>query len=129
MDNLIPCAPVSTASAAADVVAAEVVAAAGADARTVLEAGASGLVGREILNALSTDKRISAVHCLGRRPVGAADRRVVSHLVDFASLPALPAVDKVYIAVAGSQQALVQAARAARPGRQVLLSGAMQRSA
>lgn len=124
MDNPIPCAPASTASAAAGVVAAE----AGAGARTVLVAGASGLVGREILNALSTDSRISAIHCVGRRPVEAADRRVVSHLVDFASLPALPAVDEVYIAlgttiaVAGSQQAfravdfesVVAVARAAR---------------
>ena len=121
MDNPIPCAPALTASAA---VAATVA----AGARTVLVAGASGLVGREILNALLTDSSVSAVHCVGRRAVGATDPRVISHIVDFASLPALPAVVEVYIAlgttiaVAGGQQAfrtvdfesVVAVARAAR---------------
>lgn len=121
MDNPIPCAPALTASAA---VAATVA----AGARTVLVAGASGLVGREILNALLTDSSVSAVHCVGRRAAGTTDPRVISHIVDFALLPALPAVDEVYIAlgttiaVAGSQQAfravdfdaVVAVARAAR---------------
>ncbi len=65
---------------------------------------------------------------MGRRAVGATDPRVISHIVDFASLPALPAVVEVYIAlgttiaVAGGQQAfrtvdfesVVAVARAAR---------------
>lgn len=74
-------------------------------------AGASGLVGREILKGLLAGNGLGAVHCVGRKPVPATDPRLVSHTVDFASLPALPAVDEVYIAlgttlrVAGSQQA------------------------
>lgn len=91
-------------------------------------AGASGLVGREILKGLLADNGIAAVHTLGRKSLAAADPRLTHHTVDFASLPALPAVDEVYIAlgttmrVAGSQQAFravdfdatVAVARAAR---------------
>ena len=91
-------------------------------------AGASGLVGREILKGLLADNGVAAVHTLGRRPVAAADPRLTHHTVDFASLPALPLADEVYIAlgttirVAGSQQAfraidfdaVVAVARAAR---------------
>ena len=90
--------------------------------------GASGLVGREILKGLLADNGVAAVHSLGRKPVAAANPRLTSHTVDFALLPALPAVDEVYIAlgttirVAGSQQAfravdfdaVVAVARAAR---------------
>jgi uncharacterized protein YbjT (DUF2867 family) len=91
-------------------------------------AGASGLVGREILKGLLADNGTAAVHTLGRKPLAAADPRLTHHTVDFASLPALPAVDEVYIAlgttirVAGSQaafravdfDAVVAVARAAR---------------
>lgn len=74
-------------------------------------AGASGLVGREVLAALSTDRHVQAIHLVGRRLVSHPDPRVQSHAVDFAALGELPAVDEVYIAlgttirVAGSQQA------------------------
>jgi len=36
--------------------------------RVVLVAGATGLVGREILATLLADKSVKAVHCVGRRP-------------------------------------------------------------
>ena len=40
--------------------------------RVVLLAGATGLVGREILAALLADKTVAAVHCVGRRAIGVA---------------------------------------------------------
>lgn len=88
--------------------AAAVEAAAG---RTALVAGASGLVGREILRALLTDKRYAAVHCVGRRPLTLQHPKLRSHVVDFAALKNLPRTDDVFIAlgttiqVAGSQRA------------------------
>ena len=79
--------------------------------RVALVAGATGLVGREVLAALLADKRIRTVHVLGRRAPDIKHPRLVAHTVDFSHLPALPKVDEVYIAlgttikVAGSQQA------------------------
>jgi uncharacterized protein YbjT (DUF2867 family) len=79
--------------------------------RTVVVAGATGLVGREILAGLLADPTVSAVHCLGRRKPAVAHPKLTSHVVDFAALPALPAADEVYLAlgttikVAGSQAA------------------------
>jgi len=74
-------------------------------------AGATGLVGREILARLLADKRYSTVHCVGRRPPEAVHPKLVVHLVnDFAAFAA-PAAHDVFIAlgttikVAGSQQA------------------------
>ncbi|MBC7471022.1 MAG: NAD(P)H-binding protein [Ramlibacter sp.] len=79
--------------------------------RTALVAGASGLVGRAILQGLLADKTVTAVHTLGRRLLPLPDPKLTQHVVDFAALPALPAVDEVYLAlgttikVAGSQDA------------------------
>lgn len=79
--------------------------------RVVLVAGATGLVGREILADLLADKAVAAVHCVGRRPMDIQHAKLTSHVVDFASLPALPKVDECFIAlgttikVAGSQEA------------------------
>jgi uncharacterized protein YbjT (DUF2867 family) len=79
-------------------------------ARTIALAGATGLVGREILRGLVADSSVSAIHALGRRTLEAAPK-VIPHIVDFRSLPALPHVDEVYLAlgttikVAGSQEA------------------------
>ena len=76
-----------------------------------LVAGATGLVGREVLAALLADKRYAAVLALGRRQLVEQHPKLVSLQVDFSSLPALPPVDDVYIAlgttikVAGSKQA------------------------
>jgi uncharacterized protein YbjT (DUF2867 family) len=79
--------------------------------RTVALAGATGLVGREILRGLVADPRVSAIHVLARRAVAGGDAKVTTHIVDFTALPALPQVDEVYLAlgttikVAGSQAA------------------------
>jgi len=74
-------------------------------------AGASGLVGRAILQGLLADDSVAAVHALGRRPLDIQHPKLHFRSVDFAALPALPNVDEVYLAlgttikVAGSQGA------------------------
>jgi uncharacterized protein YbjT (DUF2867 family) len=79
--------------------------------RTVALAGATGLVGRSILEGLLADPSVQSVHVLGRRNPRVAHTRITGHIVDFAALPALPPVDEVYLAlgttikVAGSQAA------------------------
>ncbi len=107
----LPASP--QAATAATTVAADALQAAAvvADARVALVAGATGLVGREILARLLADKSYSAVHCVGRRSPQEAHPKLVIHLTDnFADFEA-PAVDEVFIAlgttikVAGSQQA------------------------
>ena len=81
------------------------------DQRTVLLAGATGLVGGLILQALLTDEAVSTVHALSRRPLSLRHPKLQVHIVDFASLPALPPADEVYLSlgttirVAGSQAA------------------------
>lgn len=80
-------------------------------ARVAMVAGATGLVGQEILAALLADKTYSAVHCVGRRTLDQRHPKLSSHVVDFAALPQLPKVDDCFIAlgttikVAGSQAA------------------------
>ena len=79
--------------------------------RTVIIAGATGLVGRVILEGLLADRTVVAVHSLGRRAPAIQHRKLTAHVVDFAALPALPPADEVYLAlgttikVAGSQAA------------------------
>jgi len=79
--------------------------------RTLLVAGATGLVGRAIVEQALADETVAAVHTLGRRAPTWQHPRLVPHVVDFAALPALPPVDEVYLAlgttirVAGSQAA------------------------
>ena len=79
--------------------------------RVVLVAGATGLVGREILADLLADKSVATVHTLGRRPPDIQHMKLTHHVVDFSSLPALPKVDECFIAlgttikVAGSKEA------------------------
>lgn len=80
-------------------------------ARTVALAGATGLVGREILQGLVADPSVAAIHVLVRRAMEAPAAKVAVHVVDFRSLRALPAIEEVYLAlgttikVAGSQEA------------------------
>ena len=80
-------------------------------ARTVVVAGASGLVGREILQGLLADESVAAVHSLGRRELPLTHPKLTQHRVDFKALPALPRVGEAFIAlgttikVAGSQEA------------------------
>lgn len=81
--------------------------------RSVLLAGATGLVGRALLARLLADPSVSAVHALVRRPLAAdgGGTKLHTHVVDFADLPALPPVDEAYlalgttIAIAGSREA------------------------
>jgi uncharacterized protein YbjT (DUF2867 family) len=100
-------------------------------ARIALLAGATGLVGRELLRLLLACPSYARVHVLLRRAVPGlgAHPRLVAHQVDFARLPeAFPRVGDAYIAlgttikVAGSPEAfrrvdldfVVNTARAAR---------------
>jgi uncharacterized protein YbjT (DUF2867 family) len=85
--------------------------------RTVLLAGATGLVGRALLSLLLTSKHYGSVHVLLRRtpPDIEASAKLKVHQVDFARLPAaFPAVDDVFIAlgttikIAGSEAAFRQ---------------------
>ena len=79
--------------------------------RTALLVGATGLVGREILQGLLADDSVTRVHALGRRPPALTHPKLSFHGVDFASLPALAPADEAYLAlgttikVAGSQAA------------------------
>lgn len=82
-------------------------------------AGASGLVGRAILQGLLADKAVAAVHTLGRRLLAVESEKLAQHVVDFNALSTgqgraaltLPRVDEAYIAlgttikVAGSRAA------------------------
>lgn len=107
--------------------------------RTALLAGATGLVGRELLQGLLADDSVVAVHTLGRRAPALSHPKLTAHVVDFAALPALPPCDEVYLALgttiraAGSQLAfraidhdanlaVAQAARAAGARRLGLVS-------
>ncbi|APX74890.1 Uncharacterised protein [Achromobacter insolitus] len=82
-----------------------------ADQRKVLLAGASGLVGGRILQALLMDRTVAKVHALGRRALPVSHPKLQVHVVDFGNLPVLPPADEVYLAlgttikVAGSQEA------------------------
>jgi len=80
--------------------------------RSVLIAGASGLVGREILQGLLADDSVAAVHSVGRRELQLQHPKLTQHRVDFSkALPALPSVGEAFVAlgttikVAGSQEA------------------------
>jgi uncharacterized protein YbjT (DUF2867 family) len=74
-------------------------------------AGATGLVGRAILEGLLADSSVAAVHALGRRAPDLSHPKLTPHVVNFAALPPLPPVDEVYLALgttiktAGSQTA------------------------
>ena len=74
-------------------------------------AGATGLVGRAILEGLLADASVTAVHALGRREPEVAHPKLTPHVVDFQALPPLPPIDEVYLALgttiraAGSQAA------------------------
>jgi uncharacterized protein YbjT (DUF2867 family) len=81
------------------------------DQRKVLLAGATGLVGGQILRALLADRTVSEVHALSRRALTVNHPKLQVHLVDFSRLPELPRADEAYLAlgttikVAGSQEA------------------------
>jgi uncharacterized protein YbjT (DUF2867 family) len=80
-------------------------------ARRVAIAGASGLVGQHLLQALLADETVSEVHAFGRRGLAIKHPKLIVHRVDFKALSPLPPVDEVYLALgttirdAGSQAA------------------------
>jgi uncharacterized protein YbjT (DUF2867 family) len=67
--------------------------------RVALVAGATGLVGREILAALLADKTYTQVHCVGRRVLALKHPKLTSHVVDFNALASLPKADDCFIAL------------------------------
>ncbi len=77
----------------------------------MLLAGATGLVGRELLQLLLAQSPRAELHALVRRRPDGADARVHWRVVDFARLPALPAAQQAWcclgttIKQAGSQAA------------------------
>ncbi len=77
----------------------------------VLLAGATGLVGREILALLLADRGVGAVHTLGRRAPPKAHAKLHHHTSDLRNIPALPPLDTAFVAlgttikVAGSREA------------------------
>ncbi|NML44909.1 nucleoside-diphosphate sugar epimerase [Ramlibacter sp. G-1-2-2] len=79
--------------------------------RRVLLAGATGLVGRELLHGLLADGTVAGVQAIGRRPLPQRHAKLSFRQVDFGAIPALPPLDEVYIALgttiktAGSQEA------------------------
>ena len=82
-------------------------------ARRATLAGASGLVGRELLRLLVESSDYAAVRSLVRRVTESAPKspKLIEQVVDFERLPVLAACDDVYVAlgttikVAGSPQA------------------------
>lgn len=99
---------VETAVQEVAVMAVAVAAVAPVPARVVMVAGVTGLVGREVLAALSVAENIRAIHVVGRRAPGSSDARIRFHPVDFgqpAQLQQLPQVDDVYIALTDKKSA------------------------
>ena len=80
-------------------------------ARRIAVAGATGLVGRCLVQQLCAEPSVGTVHALARRPLDWTHPKLQMHVVDFAALPALPPLDEVVLAlgttikIAGSQAA------------------------
>lgn len=76
--------------------------------RTALIAGASGLVGTELLEALLADPTVVRVHSLVRRPSGRSGEALAEQVVDFANLSAAALalkVDEAYCCLGTTMQA------------------------
>jgi uncharacterized protein YbjT (DUF2867 family) len=81
--------------------------------RRALVAGATGLVGSKLVDALLADARYGSVHALVRRPLPSKNAKLQEHVVDFLKLDgvAWPTVDDVFCCLgttirnAGSQAA------------------------
>ena len=65
----------------------------------VLLAGATGLIGREILGLLLADAGIAQVHTLGRKPPPLQHAKLQHHASDLRQIPPLPPLQRVYIAL------------------------------
>ncbi len=111
------------------------------DRPSVIVAGSTGLVGRQLVKRLLADRHTGTVHALMRREVPnyPSSKRLLKHLVDFAAIERLPLAYECYIALgttikaAGSQEAfravdfhavlaVAQAARASGVARLALVS-------
>jgi uncharacterized protein YbjT (DUF2867 family) len=79
--------------------------------RSILVAGATGLVGRELLRGLIGDDSVAQIIVVGRRAPPESHPKIQFLKADMPAVPALPHVDECYIAlgttikVAGSQEA------------------------
>jgi uncharacterized protein YbjT (DUF2867 family) len=79
--------------------------------QAVLVAGATGLVGRALVQQLVARPGHEPVHLMVRRPHEQVPRGAIAHVVDFARLPVLPPAREAYCALgstiraAGSQAA------------------------
>jgi len=104
---------------------------------TALLAGASGLVGSQVLQRLAADPDCRAVHALGRRPLSSGYPKVSQHTWDFdrlAEVRPFPAADVVFcclgttIKAAGSRAAFskVDFTYAHEVARLALAAGAKQ---
>lgn len=95
--------------------------------RAVVLAGATGLVGRAVLEGLLADSTVAAVHALGRREPGVSHPKLTTYIVDFKTLPPLPPVDEVYLALgttikaAGSQTEAAQRLFSSREFRRTMI--------
>jgi uncharacterized protein YbjT (DUF2867 family) len=74
------------------------------DGRHILLAGATGLVGTQILKLLLADGGVSQVHVLSRRALDITHPKLRVSVVDFRNLPALDPVDEVYLALATTEK-------------------------
>ena len=69
------------------------------DTRVGLLAGATGLVGQELLDLLLADPRYSAVHVIGRRAPDVQPPKLKTHITTSFADWACPVVDDVFIAL------------------------------
>ncbi|ERN51653.1 oxidoreductase [Alkalihalophilus marmarensis] len=69
--------------------------------RRALILGATGLVGKQVVDQLSQSKEYKEVHVLVRRPVDKLNPKQIVHLVNFDTLEKgdIPAVDDVFICI------------------------------
>ncbi|HEX8503240.1 MAG TPA: oxidoreductase [Pyrinomonadaceae bacterium] len=74
--------------------------------RVVALAGATGLVGRAIMEGLLADESVAAVHALGRRKPDVVHPKLTPYIVNFATLPPLPPLDEVYLALGATIKAV-----------------------
>ena len=81
----------------------------GAEARAALIAGATGLVGGELLELLLADPAVARVRSLVRRPSGRQHAKLSEHVVDFGNLLATsalePPVDEAYCCLGTTMRA------------------------
>jgi len=76
--------------------------------RTALIAGATGLVGAELLDLLLADPEVARVHSLVRRPSGRTGEALAEQVVDFSNLAAAaiaPPVDEAYCCLGTTMRA------------------------